>query len=218
MSNHCRRLRTAISVPDAKSLIYWRCVPVAEVRQASAMLAKANNLAVRPGHHYASGCCEHDTTDGPGREDGPNALVVTCRSSCIGERCSANATRIHHDPRILHCVLSLIFHITSVLKRLLYCAGFSSAIGCKRIASARGNRRLATRPGLQILQRFQRFVMVLTVSSPIRGQHNPLIEWWVSARIRGRRYEQAIAAIHGWFPPGSIAGGADFRGSGTHSL
>ena len=57
-----------------------------------------------------------------------------------------------------------------------------------------------------------RIVMALTVSGPIRSQHNPFIGW-VSVHIRGRRYEQANATFQGCKPAaGTEAGGADFRG------
>jgi hypothetical protein len=61
---------------------------------------------------------------------------------------------------------------------------------------------------------FQWFVIVLTVSGRIRSQHNPSIEWWVHAHIRGRCYEWEIATDKGCkHAAGLEAGGDDFHGS-----
>jgi hypothetical protein len=73
-----------------------------------------------------------------------------------------------------------------------------------------------SRPRLTDLQQS---VNALTVCGRFRSQHNSFIEWWISARIRGRSYETEIATEQCVeHAAGSEAGGADFRGAGIRGM
>ena len=187
MSSHCRCLRTANSGGDAKLLIREGGATVAEGRQDGTKATQRNNNNKQRSSHVACHCCDKNTKKiWAEKSVGTKKSPFTCENS-DGEE--IGATRDDEKvckSNILQCALSLIFDITSALVPLLYFDEIWPADRREWTNSDRGRRRQTTWLGLPVTHCFTRTVIVLTVSSPIRGQHNPLIEWWVNAHIRGR--------------------------------
>ena len=122
MSSHCRCFRTTISDQNAKLLIQEGSNAVAEGRQGGTKATQRSNSNRQLTPHTACRRCDKNTKKiCAANPVGTEKCLYSCSNSDSqgigaarddGKVCKSN---------ILHCVLSLIFDITSALVRLLYC-------------------------------------------------------------------------------------------------
>ena len=122
MSSHCRCFRTSISDQNAKLLIQEGCAAVAEGRQGGTKATQRNNNNKQPTFHTACRRCDKNTKKNCAAYSiGTEKRPYSCSNS-DGQGIGAARDDVKVcKSNILHCVLSLIFDITSALVRLLYC-------------------------------------------------------------------------------------------------
>ena len=122
MSSHCRCFRTTISDQNAKLLIQEGSDAVAEGRQGRTKATQRNNNNKQPTSHTVCRRCDKNTKKNCAAYSiGTEKRPYSCSNS-DGQGIGAARDDVKVcKSNILHCVLSLIFDITSALVRLLYC-------------------------------------------------------------------------------------------------
>jgi hypothetical protein len=179
MSNLCRRFRTTLPPRDAKPLIRYAAGAVAEGRQHClhehgsdpGVVAVANTTRSGRAHVIVAGVrqalagCFKRRGFHAAKQGGENAEILVSRGF-DNAHCRSFSTLHRHTG-------------------LFYTRPTWSAVRCGWTSAARRRWRTGARRGLPQPTSCQRFVMALTVSGRNPSQHNPPIEWWVQAHIRG---------------------------------
>jgi len=144
MSNPCRCFHTTFGCAGPKLLIRLADHSVAEGRQATAPGTRSDTDRCKL---RAAGCnlVAFATRARPGRLR--TAVIQKVREICseVAGFVDGMAAKTHptsDEKCIWHCVLSLIFHITSALGALLYPAEIQPAVQCE-LTCSNGRRWLA---------------------------------------------------------------------------